>query len=979
MNRALFLSICLLLFIPLSGIGQQVQKRIVSGVLESQEGEPLPGVAIRIKGTDKGTVTDMEGYYSIEVPLGAVLQYSFVGFSTYEVKVTESNSIAVGGNTNTSGPKSGNKEQQHRRTSQNWSVPAAGTSKRGIAVLSDSSATYVVAGSSSYRNKRVYGPLAKIKRDRKGNFVLVPSSYAQNNRPVFQIEFTTAASRSTVNKLPELQKSYAQGRAAEGELVARGPETGEIFSWGPLISTLAYDANGQLVPWQHGLSQAQSYDPYEAFRAGWASENSLQFFSKIQEYNFRAGYTNKFGTGVLPLSQTGRHTLDFSVNNTYGRVQPKLFLNYSAAREDLPLRGANMASVLGNLFTTPPTFDLHQGYTGSKPWQQPHTYLNADGSQKSFAPGNADHPYWLLNALPDEKKTSKLLTGLELSARHMRQLSLQYNLLLDMDKVDDRFGIPPGSVGAAPALLTERSVHATRLHSNLVGTYFIRPNSNSWNAEVYGGYSFNYQQEALKRSDGVGFEGLENYTLPDAQQRTDLALSPYRRMHEVISRATFNWNGNNNHWRIVQLGLTNRMYFSNTLAPDQQQFFLPSGSLAIMLDQLQLIRHSNFISELKPYFNFANSLREAPLLYNQWHFNSLQYTPEAYRQYYEQEELYATQGLLPEKHQKWEAGLTAGFFEGKIRLNSSYYYHTTDQLLVPVFLNGQYQLQNSAKIASPGFELSLESSGNIGYEGGRWQAVLSFNRARPYVKELYHEQERLPIAGFSSISGNLIAGQPYGVLWGSRFLRDEAGQLVIGSDGFPLVDAQQGIVGNPNPDWLASFNGNIEWRSLSLLLVLDAKKGGQVWNGTQQFLNYYGRSALTAAQRNTTGYVFEGVSETGTPNQTPVDFYNPALPLQENRWQRWGQAGVAEEAVEEASWLRLNELRLSYTFSSTKKQAIGLHKAKLSLLAKNLFVLTNYSGIDPVNNLFGYQQAAGLDLFNQPNVRSYGFALTINL
>src|SRR4051794_5441204 len=92
--KNVLLSILFSFLFALPGLAQD---RIVSGTLTDDQGEPLPGVSILIKGTNRGTSSDANGYYSLKAPLGATLDVSFIGFTTYEVIVTEQNSEPLDG------------------------------------------------------------------------------------------------------------------------------------------------------------------------------------------------------------------------------------------------------------------------------------------------------------------------------------------------------------------------------------------------------------------------------------------------------------------------------------------------------------------------------------------------------------------------------------------------------------------------------------------------------------------------------------------------------------------------------------------------------------------------------------------------------------------------------------------------------------------------------------------------------------------
>jgi hypothetical protein len=247
------------------------------------------------------------------------------------------------------------------------------------------------------------------------------------------------------------------------------------------------------------------------------------------------------------------------------------------------------------------------------------------------------------------------------------------------------------------------------------------------------------------------------------------------------------------------------------------------------------------------------------------------------------------------------------------------------------------------------------------------------------VKKLNAGGDRIALAGFQTISQNLIEGQPYGVLFGTRYLRNDQGSLVIGDDGFPLVDPEPGVLGNPNPDWMMGVENSISFKGITLRFLLDTKHGGVVWNGTKNSIDYYGTSKSTEVQREVKDYLFEGVNVNGEPNSVTVDFVDPSKDVTQNRWTRYGIAGVAEEAIEDASWVRMRELSLSYEFGDNINLPLGIRRINVAFSGRNLFLFTKYSGIDPDTSLTGTSTGVGLDYFNLPNTRSYGFSVKFGL
>ena len=224
----------------------------------------------------------------------------------------------------------------------------------------------------------------------------------------------------------------------------------------------------------------------------------------------------------------------------------------------------------------------------------------------------------------------------------------------------------------------------------------------------------------------------------------------------------------------------------------------------------------------------------------------------------------------------------------------------------------------------------------------------------------------------------MAEGDPMGAIYGTTYLRNSNGERIIGNDGFPIEDTDLKMIGNPIPDWVLGWSSFVEWKRLKLSFLLDVKMGGDAWNGTNSVLDYLGRSSDSGDLRNRSDYLFEGVDVNGNPNLVPVNFYDPSNALTDNRWVRYGWDGVGEDYVEDTSWIRLNELILSY---STKRRYNNttIKSMKFSLIGRNLFLFTRYSGVDPSASLFGYNTSQGLDLFNLPSTRTYSAQITIQI
>ncbi len=168
-------------------------------------------------------------------------------------------------------------------------------------------------------------------------------------------------------------------------------------------------------------------------------------------------------------------------------------------------------------------------------------------------------------------------------------------------------------------------------------------------------------------------------------------------------------------------------------------------------------------------------------------------------------------------------------------------------------------------------------------------------------------------------------------------------------NGFPLENPDQLVIGDPNPDWTGSLRSTFTFfRKLRLSGLLDVKHGGDMLNGTKGALYYFGAHADTDAAH-------------GTGADTVFGFTGPWSPF-----------------VEDAGFVKLRDLSLSYTWDAGWLQRIGFNTLDLTLSGRNLVTWTDYTGIDPESNLTGQTLGRGLEYFNHPQARTFVFTLTFN-
>lgn len=352
--------------------------------------------------------------------------------------------------------------------------------------------------------------------------------------------------------------------------------------------------------------------------------------------------------------------------------------------------------------------------------------------------------------------------------------------------------------------------------------------------------------------------------------------------------------------------------------------------------------------------------------------------------------------LVPERQKETEVGADFGFFDQKADLGVTWYQERSTEVIqtLPIPPSTGYSgfLSNAAAINNDGFEVTANyrpvQSANTSMEfgitwGQNFTKAIRLGGAQFFL---------IPGGTFSGAVGAMYLNQGI-VMQGQDFERcgvstdpgivagcagAKKGALYIDASGFPITDPNNSVIANPTPSWVGGFHGNLRFGKIQVNFQVDHKQGGQVWNGTQGALEYFGTHKLTD-NRNTmqtfgSASFFPG-AVAGPGAGTPV--------LIDQGWYEGdgsGFSGPSAQNVENGTYTKFRELGVTYTLDGRwVTHNLGLSSMTLRVAGRNLYTWTSYSGIDPETNLAGaavtYQ---GVDYFNSPQTRSFVFAIGLN-
>ena len=345
--------------------------------------------------------------------------------------------------------------------------------------------------------------------------------------------------------------------------------------------------------------------------------------------------------------------------------------------------------------------------------------------------------------------------------------------------------------------------------------------------------------------------------------------------------------------------------------------------------------------------------------------------------------------IRPERTQSAEFGLEAGFLNNRLSVDLAFYNtNSIDQILniqTSAASGYGYQLINAGKINNRGVEIQLNAT-PVKTGKFKWDAGLNYAANRSKVVAL--DDEGLLTRYVIGAAGPQIVaavGERYGAIYGVAYRRNENGDILVGDNGLPLRNSTNKILGYYTPDWTGALNNTFSYKGLSLSVLIDASFGASLYSSsaatgtrTGVYANtVFGRSAefgglaWTDTNGNTRddGVIFQGINEnTGLPNDVKISaesYYNASN-------------GIHERYVYDASYIKLRDISLSYTFDAKVLQKFGLGGLTVAAVAHNLAILHRDKNLnmDPEVAL-NTGNVQGVEALTRPTTRSFG--LNINL
>jgi hypothetical protein len=289
------------------------------------------------------------------------------------------------------------------------------------------------------------------------------------------------------------------------------------------------------------------------------------------------------------------------------------------------------------------------------------------------------------------------------------------------------------------------------------------------------------------------------------------------------------------------------------------------------------------------------------------------------------------------------------------------------------------QVSNGGVIQSRGLEIMLTGD-LVRRDNFRWKAFANFSMGASFVRELPEGVDQYT-TGFARVYttaentifyiANAEDGGRVGDMYGTGFQKTEDGQIIYGSNGLPLVDNELRYLGNYNPDFILGFGNSFEYKGFSLNVLVDWRQGGEIVSRTRAIGSTSGVLEETLDGRET-GIIGEGVVNVGT-DENPIYEENTTVVSAAEFYNQFYNRANEESSVYDASYVKIREISLSYTFPNRWTEKMGVEEFKIGFIARNIFTWTENPHFDPeLSAMQGTSLIYGVEDLSYPSARSFG-------
>lgn len=989
-------------------VNQTAKAIQIKGTVKDALGEPLIGVSVLVKGTSNGTVTDLDGRFSLNVSVGDILEFSYVGYAAQSVTVKNATPLDIVLSEDAQALDEvvvtalGIKREAKALTYNVQEIKAAGITKVKDANFVNSLSGKIAGVTINQSSSGTGGSSRVVMRGTKSLFGENNALYVLDGIPMQglrtkqsdnfyeSVEVADGDGISNINPEDIESMSVLTGASAAALYGNRGAngvilittKKGAIgkprISYSnstsfsrpfvtPEFQNTYGRKEGEFKSWGDKLEKPSTYNPLDFFQTGFNTMNSIAVSTGTETNQTHISFGAVNSEGIIDNNKYNRY--NFTFRNSWDIVKNVLSMDMGLFYIKQNNQNSNGQGMYYNplvpIYLFPPSDDINKYAVYER--------YDADRNFKTqyWPYGNQglgmQNPYWIINR-------NMFNTDRD---RYIISLSMKWNItnwlnIIGRARIDNAYTD------------FERKLYASTdgLFAKSQGNYM---NQEDKNTSTYLDFLVN-----VDKKFGENYHLLVNLggSFYDEKYKSDtfegnLVGVPNFFHPSNIPSTESNYNKSELHtqtWSIygkAEIGYRNFLYadvtgridwFSTLVGTSKEYVCYPSAGLSVILSEI-LPLPEKIISFWKIRGSYAQVgnppsayLPYATVALENGNATSANFTPASH--------------LKPEMTKAFEFGMDLRLFQNKLNIAATYYNSNTyNQLFkyeLPPSTGYAFAYENAGKVNNWGIELSVGFNQDLGPV--QWNSNLIYSMNRNEIKELLPEYvtdrttgmtvkspTEFSVATADSYRMILKKGGSMSDIYATKLKQDLHGNILITNGGVSAEENTFIKVGSAAPKYNLGFRNSFSWKGLELDFLIDARVGGEVISATQALMDQFGVSQQTADARDNKGVVV---------NKGKLDaeqYYGTVAS---------GKTGLLAHYVYSATNVRLREMSLSYMLPS--KWFGEKLNISLSLTGHNLLMFYNKAPFDPelTANTGTYYQ--GFDYFMPPSLRSFGFGVKVN-
>ena len=834
---------------------------------------------------------------------------------------------------------------------------------------------------------------AALYGSRAGNGVILVTTKKGANKSGFGVSYNGNFTWSSVSQAIKMQNRFGQGsngavnykRNASGDIEGLNGE----LSFGPeLDGHEEYNWYGTKSPYQYTGDKLRDY-----FKTGFSQFHTVALGNNSEKGHYRLSIGYNDNKGLFKNETLDKLSIDLNagtVVNKYLSLDGKISLSHMKAcnRPLLGLNGevAQLLLIPGNVSlrsleeNQSSETQVHRNWFGpnqhySNPYYVRHRYKNSDERWRAFG-------YYGANI--------NLLDNLKLNAKYSFDYYRTRLQTSDLSLADQ--AITTGTSTWQEKITTDGMQRGEENHFEhniqmlLLGNNQLTPKLR---VDYSLGGNVMYQKYELFQGGVQNMLNKDVWVYNTGGKLVSGGDNGFNRaMYSVFASAQLAYS------EYLSLDLTARNDWSSTLPKGQNSFFYPSASISFMFSDFM----KSIDKPLPSWVTFAKirtSLAQVgkdPSPYNLYNTRKFEFESGIRKPVVNTIKM--NDMLKPEIKTSYELGLDMKFLNNRLGFDFTYYYSVTrnQSMLVDAAAPWSQQWVNAGKILNRGVEMMVYTT-PIQTKDLTFNLNMNFAHNRSIVKELAPGVQRIYFNGDNNMPvrvGAVVGGKLGDIYANNLMKRNDAGQVIVNAQGLPQPATGNGNleqyllsnpIGNIQPDLLMSVTPSLTFKGISLTAMFDMRFGGSIMSVSEGMATSVGTSERTLNRgeyKEISGVkdyymVVPGVKEDGSINDIPVSAqaYYSTIGIYKS------QKGYAEEFIHSASYIKLKELSLGYSFPQRMLKKTPFTALKLSFVARNLCFLMKHTPGNPDGGYDTTMFSQALDFAAVPYTRTFGFSINV--